>query len=464
MGNWYRGIFVLVCSSLNAWRYPVRVPRWNTLLGITDRVEDPLVNDRIELNKALAELLVCNSTAALRLLHEMDERNRTGTDTVNTVLSHILRGSKQSIVDAHRVFNHYFNSATSSLRPNTISLNIMLEGCRLAADYSALNNYLKLFRALGLSPDKYTYSSLVRCSRNETEIMRLLGLARAQNQLTAPLLRAGVLSLGMHGANPADIVALALMFRGSQHPGTNAQTGDSIISSLLQPKTSVLVARERSEFSGLSGFEIARSCVLDGTYAISSRGFCSLFTYIHRNDLNLPELRDSLWIRLQEEKIAFDGRLADAYLRCFGTEVRAAMQAWRRNVQPLLRNIDDRDKRQDVIRKSMEAIIYTCGKLHRPDIALEIAISIRGKNWTAAEKRGLARAYVHGRNRAKLTDQDILRRFGDFLFTGFERSLEIELNVALASPGVVDFDQLPGRNIRLVLGNRNIPPGKPLAE
>ena len=453
MGYLYSGIILLFCYSLDALRFNKIATPWPTRLKMAQMVQGILTPDRIELNKALAELLVRNSSAAMQLLREMDAGNLTGTDTVNTVLSHILRGSQRSLVDAQRVFNRYFDSNASSLRPNTVSLNIMLEGCRLAADYSALNNYFILFRALNLSPDKYTYSTLVRCSRNETEIIRLLGIARAQNQLTAPLLRAGVLSLGIHGANPADIISLAFMFSGSQHPQSNAQTGDTIVSALLQPKTSILKAREKSEYGGLTGFEIARACILDGTYSISSRGFCSLFTYMHRNELNLPELRDSLWTRIIGRKIAFDGRLTDAYLRCFGDDVRAAMLAWKRNVRPQLRCIEDRERRHDIVRKSMEAIIYACGQLHRPDIALEVAISIRGKKWTTAEKRGLARAYVHGRSRANLNDRDILRRFGDFLFTGFERSLEIELGVALANPDVVEFDRLPGRNIRLIFGN-----------
>ena len=415
-----------------------------------------VIRDRIALNKAFTEHLARNLTAAMSMLHEMDSLNLTGTDTINILLSHTLRSSQNPLIEAQNTFDYYFDTFKSSLEPNTVTLNIMMEGCRSANELSSLNEYFKLFRRYDLIPDKYTYSTLVRCSRNDAEIMRLLGLAKTHNQLTAPLLRTGIQSLGIHGCNPADIISLAFMLPGNHRPETSSHSADIIISSLLQPRTAKVRARELSTYGGMTGYEIAKYFILEDTYAISSRGYSSMFTHFHRNGISCPELRDAIWAKLISRKVELNGRLTDSYLRCFGGDVRSAIAAWKRTVRPFLVGVEDHGKKKEIMLKSMEAIIYSCGKHRRPDIALEVAISVRGKNWTASDKQALTRAYIHGRNQANASHRDLLRRLSDLLFTGFERSLEIELGSMFVNGSGGNIGRLPGRNIRLVFGSANV--------
>jgi hypothetical protein len=194
------------------------------------------------------------------------------------------------------IFKQYFitSSRRPRLVPSIVTLNIMMEACRQRGDSAGLGRYFKLLRVLGLAPDRYTFSTLVRASRSESEVMQLLGLARAQKQLTPPLLRSALLSLGALGANPSDILAVTHMLPAEHAPVRNAQTADVVVSALLQNRTSVLPCRGQSQ---AAGYDVAVGAVLAGDYSVSCRGYCCLFAYLRRNRLATRSLTRRLWSR-----------------------------------------------------------------------------------------------------------------------------------------------------------------------
>jgi hypothetical protein len=309
----------------------------------------------------------------------------------------------------------------------------------------------------------------VRSVHNETEIFRILGAARNQNQLTTPLLRAAILSLGQHGCNPSDLLSLASMFTSTQAPAVNTFTGDVLVSSLVQNKTCYSYSREGSTtplgtYIGKSmGYEMAIQGVLHREFLISDRGYCSIFTFLQRqqnkNSGDIMRYRDACWMSFQEDlkrnQSRLNGRVADSFLRCYGEDVRSAMLSWKSNIKPLLVYAGASD-RQDVICKSMEAIMYATGMIRRPDVAWEVVASIRNKQWTHMQRQCLGKAYLHGRNRADKYNKNLLSsKLNGFLFNGFERSIESELEFPLSSSYNISADgKLSGQNIRIIFSDK----------
>jgi hypothetical protein len=132
------------------------------------------------------------------------------------------------------------------------------------------------------------------------------------------------------------------------------------------------------------------------------------------------------------------------------------MAAWTTDVRPLLSTVRTTEDRGEVEAKAMEALAYLAGLARRPDLALEVAVSVRRKGWSASQKRALARAYVLGCGKAFDRTYLLPRRLSDFILNGFERSIESELGVLLASAcnesnDAVARAPLPGTNIRIIL-------------
>ena len=93
----------------------------------------------------------------------------------------------------------------------------------------------------------------------------------------------------------------------------------------------------------MTGLDIALQLVTLEGYRLSGRGYCALFTYLQRKGRGSSAqamTRDSLWSRVARDVergvLRLNGRLADSYLRCFGEDVRGAMNAWRSNIRPIL--------------------------------------------------------------------------------------------------------------------------------
>lgn len=234
---------------------------------------------------------------------------------------------------------------------------------------------------------------------------------------------------------------LSTLFEGSSFPTLCTLSADVIVSSLLQNKTAIQLTSPFSPYNGLSGYDLAIQGIQNGSFKVSDRGYSAVFTYIQRKGKVMgvsASIRDELWTRvctdIEGGVLALNGRLADAYLRCYGEDVRGAMRAWRLHIQPYLKRLSSDIQRKEVTVLSMQAIMYLTGLVRRPDIALEVVYAIRGKKWSVLEKQSLAKAYVHGRNRAnKYGIMSVSAKVSDFLLLGFERSVESELGVLLAN-------------------------------
>jgi len=143
------------------------------------------------------------------------------------------------------------------------------------------------------------------------------------------------------------------------------------------------------------------------------------------------------------EPLLLNGRLSYAVLRCYSQDVDTARTLWKRQLLPLA-SLTDKwapGSMLEISEKSMEALMFSCGSCGRPDIGLEIAITVRKRKWPKAQMIALSRKYFEGRTRAKATG---LAEMTTMANRGLETSLMSEL-------GAFDEGELEraGKGIRL---------------
>ena len=82
----------------------------------------------------------------------------------------------------------------------SMTANVMVEGYRKIGDYEAARGVIKRMQDLKLEKDAYTYASLVRMAEKPLEIVEILREAAECNQLSRPLRRCCIETLGQLGA------------------------------------------------------------------------------------------------------------------------------------------------------------------------------------------------------------------------------------------------------------------------
>ena len=414
------------------------------------------------------ELLAAITSSGLRLEH----------DTLHILLSDAFR--RKDVVGAEALFSrHFLSPGPGSLAPSIRTFNIMIEGFRAAGDVRRAREVLGMMDAHGVMPDPYTFSSVIRMSSSGSEIVALLSQVAAGMKLSAPLTRAAVETLGKLGC-PSDAVHVALLqLTGNNSVHASARSGDTLLTALLaEPSVAQRIARsalpgELSSFFlghdrpgdadvGADRAAFIFAGMVEGSAAdkqvkCGSRGYFLLFSRLYELaeapgveraekrgfDSELTGMRDRLWLRLRaaliveaqsprrvvgsapmadadcEEPIKLNGRLSFSILRCFTGDIVAAKNFWK---VELLSFAKASDCLQEIFEMSLEGLMYNSGYCGRPDIGLEIAVTVRKRNWPRARMEILSRLYFKGRETYRAT---IASRnpYENLLNRGLEKSL-----------------------------------------
>ena len=77
--------------------------------------------------------------------------------------------------------------------------------------------------------------------------------------------------------------------------------------------------------------------------------------------------------------------------------------------------------------------MFICGQAYRPDIALEIAISVRKREWKLRAREALAFSYSRGKRKYLEGDEGNKLFNMNILKEGLEKSVESELGVLFPS-------------------------------
>ena len=145
----------------------------------------------------------------------------------------------------------------------------------------------------------------------------------------------------------------------------------------------------------------------------------------HSNNITSTEVLD-LYKNAIENEIVLDGRFLNALLRCYGSDIREALQTWKTTYRPaiLASSTDDSttNRRFTKVGKSLIAsyhgLMHVAGKALRPDIALRIAYAMTKEGLEPTE--ATLNAYNAG---ARLRDMDLEKVR---LHTQYEKLLLIE--------------------------------------
>lgn len=367
------------------------------------------------------------------------------------------------------------------------SFNIMIEGHRSRGDIQRAKDYFNLMKSFSIVPDLYSYSSIVRMAESGAAITGIVNSAAKNLKVSPPLVRCAIESLGKLGC-PSDAVSTALAhLTGNNSVFQSPRSGDTLITALLTEPDRIMalplangqlqqvradavafalsglvrgvpvwVPLERVPVEGVWGVQD-----IDPTFTVKmgSKGMCLLFSHMYLLsdtngrgfDAELQNMRNQLWMQVKvglmksaasgarglsplppagsesEEPLVLNGRLAYAVLRCFSMDVAIAKEVWRRDLLPLAMCAEkvQPGALQEISEKALEGLMYSCGLCCRPDTGLEIARSVRKRNWTRAQMEILSRKFFEGKRASKVLSGG--QMFNNILNRGLEKSLMSEL-------------------------------------
>jgi len=484
--------------------------------ALNDNSMKPYDKDRISYNIALQALLKSNRKSEVsQILQKIEADGDTlAADTVHILISDAF--SRKNNVGADELFSKHFESG--ELIPTLRSFNIMIEGHRVLGDFGRARQLFDLMqKRFGLSPDLYTFSSLIRMSDSEQEILDYVECAARDLKVTPPVARCAIESLGKLGCPTSALLLSNRYLSGNNSVGASTRSGDTIITALLSEhsRNTLVTFGGNSERADNVAFSLVgigkhRFNADNTTAACGSKGFCLLFSHLYTLseskkdgllrgfDADLTRIRDELWNLLrsnlilstssrskftskpnrptedeqqassttENDELSLNGRLGYAILRCYSYDIEAARQIWKHHLLPIAALTSKKEglpqqqqqQVQELSEKAMEALMFSCGLCGRPDFGLEIAITVRKRKWLQSQMSNLSRRYFEGRMRSKDAQSPtstLSSSPGLLLNRGLEASIMSEL-------GAFDESELEraGRGvkfktIRLKLKNEN---------
>ena len=213
---------------------------------------------------------------------------------------------------------------------------------------------------------------------------------------------------------------------------------------------------ETNNIAGEHPTLFAMKLILKNRIRFGPKGFCIVLShfqklrqmdnsddlYLNLGDGQVIELRsvdsfrDALWTNVKAQKLIdennLNGRVCDALLRSYSTDIDAARKLWKEELLPIaqrVRKCRGMNAYREITEKAFEGLMYLCGVTYRPDVALEIALAVRKRNWSLQMRSKLSQAYSRGYTRKGSKAQ--IQRANNFniLNRGLERSVEAELGV-----------------------------------
>ena len=207
--------------------------------------EHYFLSDRYYYNIGLLSLLTLGrSDLARDILSEItSSAAEIYPDTVHMFMRDAFK--RGAVGEAQDLFRKHKEVATA------MTANVMLEGFRQVGDYEAARGVIKTMEQLELEKDAYTYASLVRMAKRPREIVKVLREAIEHNQVSQPLRRVCIETLGKRGS-PED--ALRVFFflgkcadtaytngggdgRERRYKGDTEKSVDALLTALLTPES-----------------------------------------------------------------------------------------------------------------------------------------------------------------------------------------------------------------------------------
>eukprot|EP00977_Amphora_coffeiformis_P012865 scaffold3267_cov142-Amphora_coffeaeformis.AAC.1 len=332
-------------------------------------------------------------------------------------------------------FAPFLSGGAGSLRlvnPMTKHFNIILDGYRQEIDMILKSNtandemafaiekrraaawelYIFLLSNPITQPDEFTYSTMMGLASSSEKICELItGAIERFGNLSSVLQRAALTAMGELGDASSACwlfgnttlpsprtkirewnVLLGALSKASQFANTTTIDLSQAPAVSLDPKKASQ-SRFLNTVDGFTPSEAAANILqllIQGsgeTQAVKpdSQSFTLVATALQQNEMNSTRAL-SMFRQAHEIGIPADGRFVNSILRCFGQDVKAAVNAWKEEIRPACLRYENRDrlrpqrsqgrtKGKNLV-AAYNGLIYCAGRALRPDIGLRLVYAM----------------------------------------------------------------------------------------
>ena len=122
-----------------------------------------------------------------------------------------------------------------------------------------------------------------------------------------------------------------------------------------------------------------------------SQSYCLVTTALQKVDME-PERAKQLFRLSRKQSVPADGRFINALIRCFGANVKEAVEFWKSDLRPACLQHENRRRTVSQTRVSgknllaaYHGLFYCCGRALRPDLAVRLVYALRKEGLEASE-------------------------------------------------------------------------------
>lgn len=280
---------------------------------------------------------------------------------------------------------------------------------------AAWDLYEELLSARSVNPDEFTYSIMMGLVSSPEDVCKLVESATTKFDKLSPVLqRAAVTSFGDLGdassacwffANhvlPSSkstirewnvlLGALSKCALHHNHTAIDSSTASATRYFGLQPQSDQNSSPLLKLVDGSSpgdATEKVLQLLITGTDEMrvarpDSQTFCLAVSSLQHGETNGTKALD-LFRQSQKIGVPADGRFANAVLRCYGEDIKAAVNAWKEEIRPACLRFERRDRKHPVSHRrskgknlvaAYNGLLYCAGRALRPDIGLRLAYAM----------------------------------------------------------------------------------------
>jgi len=318
-----------------------------------------------------------------KVVELIDGLGKLDAKTLSAFLTRLVDSCE--IEAAEMIFNKFLNGDFPYCQPMARHFNIMIDG------FSTIENrgmdaasLLRRMVRQGISPDAYTLTSFIKNSSTVTELKHIWVQAQERYGVKPTFINyvAYITSLG----RLLDPSQACIVFDEMEEKKIyrSVVAWNALLGTISQPENSLQTLETgsdgvlASEVNGLSGSDASKKILqmMKGNLMYpnpNSQTFCLVATALANNGAPIEEALDLFYLA-RDSGFGGEGRFINAIIRCYGSDINAAMKSWRfelgREVQN--HNVGNADAKSKNMKAAYLGLIYVCGKAGRADIALRI--------------------------------------------------------------------------------------------
>jgi len=207
-------------------------------------------------------------------------------------------------------------------------------------------------------------------------------------------------------------------------PYTNIPNGTLLISQTLKGMTRIKAVKKVFEIMQMQN----QTALAEQIPKPNSQTFCIVAAALARwsdtvtnNDIStVAEAMDLFRVAIKSN-IQADGRFVNAILRCFGSDIDSAMNAWKSEIGPAVRACKDGNLRNNLL-ASYHGLMTVCGRARRPNLAIRLAYAMNREGLEPNETT--FSCYKAGKRMSP--DEPNGNLFNNAMARQFERILSVE--------------------------------------